>query len=415
MFNLKAIKAKLDSVRNLKELFKVINPLFAEDDTKQVNVLLKELSSSSMMRSHSSKIVEIDRDFKKGGSGGKLSTEVAPIVKVQIRIPQPEVLTKNWKLLNENADKIEAVEYALAILNHTFRSDPDRPKLVKACTDKLKSLKTSKAAALKVLDRVGNKHIPASLKSLVSAIAPKIKTALRGQYTELQELVYVVPVDKDAQKVYGSLAFYYYLRLIGLKQEETSYEDYCIVFVGKVDEKEKMSIWVNTIPKFKLPTTFPLGVAINSESVTSVLSVIENLIGRDSVQTIINPLPIPTTRKDVKDSPLGSVTGVKSASVKDDVLSVKLKAGIEVTDVQAVYQRLAPVVKGLLGITSKGDEALKYRVIKKGKTIQQIDFMLHAPASASQLDLRQLMQLRELLALTDDEVDAIKSVLQRRV
>jgi hypothetical protein len=407
MFDLDKFKSRMDSVRNLKEAFKLLGPLFEEEDS-QVFALLRELSSNLAT---AAKIIDVDRDAAPTPGQKKAAIQTGPVLKVQIKIPKPKELAENWAFLNQNSDKLEGLEYTLVKFNHDFRGDPDLPKLLTGIKAKIAQLNTSKSAALKVLERVGNKHIPTELKSLVGAVVPKLKKALKGQYKDLQELVYVVPVDKNKQKEYGNLAFYYYLRFTGLKQEEGAYPDYCIVFTGRV-EGTKLSLWLNVQPKFKLPLMFPLGASITGASESQVFSVIENRLAISSAQSIINPLPLPLTRKEVKTSPLLGLKMVKSADVKGNTIIVTLKPGSKFTDVNAVHQMLMPILRGMLNVNETNEQAVRYTPMKSGGVITAMKYTLH-PTNKG-LNMHQLVELQEALSLTEDEIDALTEILRGR-
>ena len=424
-------QSQIRKARSVNDLLNILSDITEEVDqnSKVISGLIKSLSSSKARRTSYSARRPADLDEIKISHTGKgplsipttkIRTKAEPATSVlgvkleKFVVPPLKDIESSLGIvqsLYDNARELESVE---ALLSQAFAGSKNQPQALKSVKALRAEVDSSTNTALQTLQRIADKHMPTEMRLLNTKIIGFVLDTLDPTtYSNITEIVYVAP-GKDK-----TLLFSLYLCLHDLKDGDNfTYNEFYIVLTGVI-RGGNINYYLNTLPDFKVPGSYPIGKEVTNEK--SAVNRIKLLLSANDVVQEFERRPLGITKTELQTKNVHTIPFVSSAEVKDDAIIVHLKANTPPDKYNAVVTQLLPLLKSVMGITSRSRSVFKSKIVKTRSTGQAAIHFILTPdvrsdeTQALTMNLVKLAELQKALDLTPEEVHSIKQGLKKHL
>lgn len=357
--------------------------------------------------------------INRGAGGGNLPelknrgvVDVAPI-----KVQNLGKLKDSFALLNDLQEKMEVLDTLEVQVNHAFRGEKGNkiPGVIKATRDQYaKKLNT----AMKFLRETAERYEPAAFKKLVVDITNYFKDGFDHKYSEATEQVFLTPGKPRKEGGAPVLVFNHYVQFKNLVNEhmEYTYPIYIVVYTAVVDEEGSMSVYVNTLHKFRAPGTFKYGQPF--KDLRSGVNSLGMLFEVDDFVDLLDRQPVPFKGEDIKGKmgKFASKEFIKDSDVEDNKILVTLNDKVTKKNIAEVAGKVWADVRGMLASFMKTNLRPKIVPPTSGKGSYKLEFVLILPTD---MDTKKFMtpqkldRLKEELELDDGDVKKIIQLFNR--
>jgi hypothetical protein len=404
--------------RNVPELMRIITAIGKE--TKQI---IQGACNGSIVVAAAN---DTDGKGKKKGPVTEVITiDHTGTVDPNSSTDKPSATVKNFKMPNKaslgtlskefaviqklynNALDLDSVE---SMLLHSFVGSKNQPAALKAVRALKAEIDEKVSDSFTHLASVASKHLPPEIQRFANKIKEYILENVKVKsYSEMFEEVYAIPAKQSPD----DLEFCYYFTLKDLTNEHGySFGEYNVVLTALVNPGGGVKYFINAIPDFKIPGSYPMGKQVKSGA--EALLRLKLLLAHNNVVTEHEKEPMPIDTDRAKTSGLTNIPDVKDASVKDDTLILKIaKTGPDT--VNSILTKVIPLLKKVLGLGDNSKVVIQSRLIKPKKELHIVltpNLPNRTADKQTKLNVKKLDELRDLLDLSDVEVQAIKLALK---
>lgn len=359
-----------------------------------------------------------------GGVSLKNTKYVAPNIKTAEQIQNKVDVVHD---LHENLVELDA---AREKIKFQFRGAKNLKVALNGIQALQDELQLTLARAYDLLETIAQKHLPAELQAMNSAVADFIAENIpQTKYDSLESEIYVTvkaPTDEDeGVKTKGpkkikidvdkaDFAFHCYTVIENLKNSGNfEFEQYCIVLTGIVDRNLNIRYFLNALPDFKSPGKFPIGQEITDDHEMQVRMSL--LLAHNDVVTEIERKPMPLNTKTAKEKGFHAISGVSEVHVVDDTLRVTLEKTGKPDVVKAEVRSL---LTAILGKRNRAKVLPRATHDKAGNVVLIFSLIPDIPDTEDKrdydLNLSKLRDLQHVLGLPDDVIDDVKHAMLRR-
>lgn len=404
---------RLDKIRKARSVNDILDIL----KDIAVDLKLEKSNISNLEESIAAEEDEIRIDHT--GTKPKVSTRPKPsssdLFQVKLKffkVPPKKTLETNLKSLSklyENSLELDAAE---ALILQSFKGSKNQAKALAGVKALKKEVTSIINRALQAVNKIASEHIPSEMEILGNKLLSDLLELVdKKSYKHMERGIYVATVKSE-------IHFSLYISIRGLKTSTGFvFDEYYVILTGAVDSKGNIKYYLNALPDYKTPGTYPLGELVSSEQ--EMLTRLQLLLATNDVSSIHDVLPMPLTPDRVRTSGLAQITGVDTAVVTKNKLVVKLKKTAGPTVVNNVLVKVLPLLNLLVGNSNRKKSVIQYES-KPVRGVPTITFILTPVTKEEQtskytINAQKLDDIQEALGLTEEDVSAIKQALKFRV
>lgn len=332
-----------------------------------------------------------DKTEKKKGGGAKIGLD-------KIKIPKPELLRKNFSVLEDLSDQVEMLTSLFNTVSVNFRG-------VRGSNETLANIKAMKKTAeskvneaLKFLATVGQKHIPSEFKQMVEATIGYMSPHLTFRSNETS--IYAYETKEE------NLAFSVYIKLYGLEDDEgNQHPEFYIVFTcilkpsiaagaGKVDAH----YYVTAMPDFQAPGKYLLGKEI--ETPASASAALGLMLEMENISTAIGIAPHGLDPTKITRNKFSVASKIAKLDIGPHTITFELLKNVSAKEAQALAATLYTELKGMMHRMPKAK--LRAKLSKAADDRFVITYTMTNLARDSQINVNDIEFLREHFPFLDD-------------
>lgn len=325
-----------------------------------------------------------------------------PLVLDDFEAPSTKELMKHNEALNTLYDNSLELKQVIEFVEQSpaFANDPNAPAVLKATRLLFQSVDDKLGEAFGALADLGRDHMPTPMQKLAKEITSHLTRAVpKERYKKRSAIEHVESRD-------GALYFSYYIEYANLKSNSGFiFNRFYIVLTGKV-VKETLSMYVNSLPEFKLPGRYAVGPNVTQLPPKTVNQFVDEFFAQNEVSLELDRLAMPVTKPVLKSSGITNVPGVKTAYVFDDGLRVSLKPGLTESQKTSLAAKIMLELNRLIGNTSRKSR-FAYKIKQAGAT-EVYEFVVIGGKGSNKLKRSDLYEIQELLGLTDKQISYIR-------
>lgn len=271
------------------------------------------------------------------GKKGMFPTEIG-----NFKHPTSLEVEKTLKPVQELQANIAHLESITSLLTQNFSGLKSRTaavKQVKALTKEANSLVDK---SLNSLNKIAEKSCPAELDKIYVYLEKYVASTLPKQtYSKMYESSYLSKGTTDKDSVYSK-----YLELEDLTNASGfKFPEFFFMLTGVV-KGSRLEVYLNTMPDFPVPGSYPLGTRISSYG--ELEAKVRTLLDSMKILHEIGRRPIPEFSS--KKNPLTKLKFVQSTVIKKDILKVVLKKKLSKADEEKLDSAVLEIMHKALGI-----------------------------------------------------------------
>lgn len=307
------------------------------------------------------------------------------------------------------AYELEVAELTLSKKYSGF--EKSKTKALKAVQDHIDEVSNSLNEAFRLLNKASEKirrdHAPKELSTWSRALYNHLNKVLdKSAYSEIMEPVMYASVDKD-----GSINYQYFIEIEGVVDTSGfEFEEYWIVLTATITNKGALTYHLITLDGFETPGTFDLGRPVKDRA--SMLRRAVTLLNVDKVVSHLEKKPMPLNTRDVKQSKVAKIKGIKNVKILNNTLYVFLNKTVTAKQINDILNDLIPPLKNMMGVRQTSSRVMHN--IEKTRTGQKVIKFVLTPKFGSKEDhttVQQFEQLREQLDLNPAIAKKFRQVL----
>lgn len=326
-------------------------------------------------------------------------------------IPNLKGIRKNFDIMQSLYDKREILDTLEVTINHNFRDAPGRAAAAKSLVAIRKSIEKKTDAAMDFLNEVAIKHCPDKFKAIVEPMIAKIVEKLDGNFSDVDDEIYVTTQDDPDGKT--TMVFTHYVGFDDLKDDTGfSHPEFWIAFTAKIDSFSRMLMWVNVLPKFVVPGKFKPGHKF-TDMATGIRAV-DALLELENFSDVLEKVKMPVTKEDVKTENFQAKKWIKDIAVGEDTITIDFNTQVNKKNLDEAIRRVWADIRGLFAPRIKA--RVKYKVVPRGTQYSAI-FTLVMPETDEQskerIDHNKLQLLKDHLGVDDSDLRKIAQMINR--
>lgn len=323
--------------------------------------------------------------------------------------PKPAELKKHWAVINSMYDSIMELDAAEAVMKQSFAGNKKTPAALKALRDLKADVNEKLNHAFDAINNIADKHIPYEMQKMSDKVISFLIDHLNPKsYKNMYRQVYVAPVDK-------AMHFSVYVTVEGLKTESGFvFDQYNFVLTGVVGQDGTIEYFLTSIPDFKSPGRFPLGKQVTS--IPDAQKRVDILLAHNDFLLTNDKLPLPFDEERAKTSGMTNLKNVENVAIKNDDIIVTMSPEVKTDKVleNTIIDVMARL-NGLIGGNARNKTLFTYKVATRGGK-KVVTFSLVANVAGKDKPLlinnEKLADVKQLLNLTDKQVEALKFAIQ---
>ncbi len=364
---------------------------------------------------------EIEMDWSKDADFGKMQTltdttvgsrrngnSIKPIALAKFSSPSVKALAEHNEVLQQDFQYSRELKYAIQLLSTGSDSEASKRNVaMRAAVQLYEAVSRRINHAMDSLDDLLQKHMPSPMQKAANSIEQHLLKAIpKDRYTDHYNYGQVSQQGK-------AIVFTVYMIFNELKSD-TGYvfDSYYVVLTGKV-ENSALTLYLNTLPEFRISGQYPIGTPISSLNNARVNALLDEFLAQHDVSVQLNRAAMPVSDAQLKGAKLTKIPGVVKAEVSDDTVRLYLTAAYSPA---AKHSEVAAPVLVMLNrlINNRGRNKFAYKSVKHNNKTALEFILLNASPGTRRLKKSDLNDLQEMLDLTDAQVTHIREA-QRNV
>jgi len=382
---------KIRKARSFNDILDVIGEI--AKDTFAAGKLVKKLYTSVSAKTKDEVFV-VQRN-KPGAIKTKMDVSAIPD-------PSKKAIVKHMDIIGELHDAIKDLESIDATIQQSFRTSKNFQKASAGVKALIKENKEYLTQAYNALEKIANKHIPKNLQNIADNIEEFLISILpKDSYSNILGYNYILLDDKEK-----TVNYYCYLEITDLKLEKYKLDNFYFILSGILNiATGEMKIYLSGVPDFKIPGKAPLGINIGTTQ--DIKLTVRAILASNKIMKEFDkkPLPLPTTKSELRKFKIPGVTGVE---VKNDSLYVRFDK--RKIDYDETIKQIIPLIN--LSFNRDKRSSIAHSPVKRGTESGWIRFSLtFNPEQKGSINVQRLRELADTFDLQESEINKLKYFL----
>ena len=322
----------------------------------------------------------------------------------KVVVPKPEVLCKNFDIVVELYDQMEALQNVYNSVSTNLRSVKGSVDTLKKVKAMITSTKAKIGKALEFLATVGEKYAPQQFRKLVETSIDLVEQGL--DFSSYENYLYATETPAK------ELQFTHYVKLSGLVDNDGGqFPVFYIVFTCILrhdDGKVVPDYYVTVAHEFAAPGTFSVGKQIENNK--GAQTAIFTLFQLENVSNALGTVPHNIDPAKLTRDRFSIAQAIKSVESSPSTITFVLLKNTPKKAIPEIAGKLFNELKGKITGRMK-NVRLRGKVVKTESGYAAIEFSLVNLAENDEVSVHDLDYLKEVLKVDDAKMRQIIKII----